>query len=291
PMERIFSTPALAFQAPDAAVLEVSIQGLTNGEHAVDVRLNGLVVGTIHSVFQDVAKASITLPPGALLAGDNSVVLAGRTDDEIAVELSQRLTYPRQYSLSAALRFTAPGGTDLILSGADSSTRVLDITNVLHPTAVSTSTSSGGLRVAASGTGSRILYAYRDQDVLVAGVVGEVPSSWHWAKGADLVIVGPRSLLPSLQPLVEQRVREGLQVAVVDIEDVYDEFSAGEKDAMAIRAFLSQAMRGWANAPSFVLLAGGGARDPRGGAGPPGPGQGPPAPHPAPPLGTGAADR
>jgi hypothetical protein len=94
-------------------------------------------------------------------------------------------------------------------------------------------------------------------------VVANVPSSWHSAQGADLVIIVPRSLQPSLQPLVAQRVREGLQVAVVDIEDVYDEFSAGEKDAMAIRAFLSNA-RSWSNPPSFVLLAGRATYDPRG---------------------------
>ena len=264
PVERIFSTPAMAVQASDPAVLEVSIQGLTNGDHTVDVRVNGLVVGTIHGVFQDVAKASFTLPPGVLLPGDNSVVLAGRTDDEIAVELSQRLTYPRQYSLSGALRFTAPGGTDLILSGADSSTRVLDITSVLHPTAVATSAASGGVRLAAGGTGPRILYAYRDQDVLLPAVSANVPSSWHAAPGADLVIIGTRQLLPSLRPLVEQRIRDGLRVAVVDIEDVYDEFSAGEKDATAIRSFLAYAVRSWRTPPSFVLLAGRATYDPRG---------------------------
>jgi autotransporter-associated beta strand protein len=264
-MERIFSTPALAFQASDPAVLEVSLQGLTNGEHLVDVRVNGLVVGTIHGVFQDVTKARFTLPPGALLPGDNSVTLTGRTDEEIAVELSQRLIYPRQYSFSGALRFTAPAGADLVLSGADSSTRVLDVTAVLHPTAVAASASSGGMRIVAGGTGTRILYAYRDQDVLTPAVVPNVPSSWNsGAQGADLVIIGNGQLLPSLRPLVEQRTREGLRVAVVDIEDVYNEFSAGEKDAMAIRAFLSHAVRNWAIPPSFVLLAGPATYDPRG---------------------------
>ena len=264
PTERNFSTPALAFESSDPAVLEVSIQGLTNGEHLVDVWVNGLVVGTVHSVFQDVAKAQFTLPPGALLPGDNTVTLAGRTGEEIAVELSQRLTYPRQYSFSGALRFTAPGGTDLVLSGADSSTRVLDITSVLHPMAVATSASSGGQRVATGGTGPRILYAYREQDVLTPTVVADVPSSWHSAQGADLVVIGARELLSSLRPLVEQRTREGLRVAVVDVEDVYDEFSAGEKDAMAIRSFLSHAVRSWTSPPSFVLLAGRATYDPRG---------------------------
>src|SRR5262249_44767679 len=146
-----------------------------------------------------------------------------------------------------------------------SSTRVLDITSVLQPTAVVASASSGGMRIAAGGTGTRILYAYRDQDVLAPTLVADAPSTWHsGAQGADLVIIGPRELLPSLQPLVEQRTREGLRVAVVDIADVYDEFSAGEKDAMAIRAFLSHAVRNWASPPSFVLLAGRATYDPRG---------------------------
>ena len=264
PMNRVFSTPALAFQAPDAAVLEVSIQGLTNGAHSIDVLVNGVGVGTVQSAFQDVAKARFTLPPGTLLPGDNKVTLIGRTNDEIALELSQRLTYPRQYAFRGPLRFTAPAGTDLVLSGADGSTHVLDITTAFRPASVNTSASSGGMRIATSGTGDRILYAYRDQDVLVPVLVANNPSSWHGSTGADLVIVGARDLLPSLRPLAEQRAHEGLTVAVVDVEDVYDEFSAGEKDALAIRSFFSNAVQNWSNAPRYVLLAGAATYDPRG---------------------------
>ena len=47
-------------------------------------------------------------------------------------------------------------------------------------------------------------------------------------------------------------------MAVVDVEDVYDEFSAGEKDAVAIRSFLSSAVRNWPIPPRYVLLAGAG---------------------------------
>ena len=164
----------------------------------------------------------------------------------------------------ARCRFTAPAGTDLVLSGADGSTHVLDITTAFRPASVTTSTSSGGIRLAASGTGDRILYAYRDQDILVPALVANNPSSWHASEGADLVIIGTRELLPSLRPLAEQRAREGLSVAVVDIEDVYDEFSAGEKDAFAIRSFLSSAVQTWSTSPRYVLLAGAATYDPRG---------------------------
>jgi autotransporter-associated beta strand protein len=265
PLTRVFSTPALDVLASDAAVLDVSVQGLTNGLHTLDVQVNGTTVGTLQGNFQEVASASFTLPPGVLVAGDNTVAFVGRTSTEIAVELSQRLTYPRQYVLEGPLRFTAPAGAQLQLTGmAAAAAHVLDITSAVKPSVVSAASSPGGQVLTAPGTGSRILYAYRDQDLLEPAVVANTPSSWNAAQGADLVIIGPRVLLPNLQPLADQRTREGLSVAVVDVEDVYDEFSAGEKDAAALGTFLDHALQTWSTPPRFVLLAGAATYDPRG---------------------------
>jgi hypothetical protein len=265
PLTRVFSTPALDVLASDAAVLEVSVQGLTNGWHTLDVQVNGTTVGSVQGNFQDVASASFTLPPGVLVAGDNTVALIGRTSTEIAVELSQRLTYPRRYVLEGPLRFTAPAGAQLQLTGLDAATaHVLDITSAVNPSVVSVASSPDGLVLTAPGTGSRILYAYRDQALFEPTVVPNTPSSWNAAQGADLVIIGPGTLLPSLQPLADQRIREGLSVAVVDVEDVYDEFSAGEKDAAALGSFLDHALRTWSTPPRYVLLAGAATYDPRG---------------------------
>jgi uncharacterized protein (TIGR03382 family) len=244
----------------------VSVQGLTDGTHTLDVLVNGVGVGTLEGSDQQVATARFTLPPGTLAPGDNTVALTGRTADEIALELSQRLTYPRLYTFGGPLRFTAPAGARVELSGAEAAgVHVLDITSALRPFAVMTTPSSTSTSLTAAGTGTRILHAYRDQDVLSpAAVSANGASSWHSAPGADLVVIGTRELLPSLRPLVDQRTREGLTVAVVDIEDVYDEFSAGEKDALAIRSFLAHAVRSWTHPPSFVLLAGRATYDPRG---------------------------
>jgi hypothetical protein len=134
PMDRTFSTPAIDLTSGESAVLQVSLLGLTNGAHAVDVKVNGTTIGTVQSVFQDVAKASFNLPAGALLAGDNTVTLVGRTDTEIAVEISQRLTYPRRFAMTGPLRFTAPGGALVQLQGADAAAaHVLDITSASAP--------------------------------------------------------------------------------------------------------------------------------------------------------------
>jgi hypothetical protein len=47
-----------------------------------------------------------------------------------------------------------------------------------------------------------------------------------------------------------------MSVAVVDVEDVYDEFSFGNKAPEAMRDFLENAKRNWEPGPGFVLLAG-----------------------------------
>ena len=265
PTNRIFSTPAVDMLATEPAVLEVSVQGLTAGGHTLDVQVNGTTVGTLEGVFQDVARGSFTLPPGSLVAGDNTVTLVGRTGSEIALELSQRLTYSRHYAFTGPLRFTAPAGAQLELTGSDASrAHVLDITSALLPSMVGTSASATSATLVAPGSGTRILYAYRDEDVLTPVVTPDVPSAWHAPQKGDLVVIGPRSLLPALQPLADQRAREGLEVALVDVEDVYDEFSAGTKDALAIRRFLETARRSWSTPPRYVLLAGAATYDPRG---------------------------
>jgi autotransporter-associated beta strand protein len=265
PTNRIFSTPALDVLGLEPAVLEVSIQGLTNGPHSVDVQVNGTAVGTLEGAHQEVVSGSFTLPPGTLVVGENTVSLVGRTDAEIAVEISQRLSYPRRYAFDGPLRFTAPGGAQVLLEGADAAgVRVLDITRAVHPLLVRTVGASSSTSLTASGAGTRILYAYREEDILTPSLVRDVPSSWHDSPGADLVIIGPSALLPSLQPLADQRTREGLRVALVDVQDVYDEFSAGEKDATALSSFVALALRSWSIPPRFLLLAGAATYDPRG---------------------------
>ena len=52
------------------------------------------------------------------------------------------------------------------------------------------------------------------------------------------------------------RQSEGLSVAIVDVEDVFDEFSFGVKTPQAIKDFLGFARSSWQKAPRFLLLVG-----------------------------------
>jgi hypothetical protein len=59
-----------------------------------------------------------------------------------------------------------------------------------------------------------------------------------------------------VEPLAAKRAGEGLRVAIVDIEDVYDEFTFGDKLPQAMRDFFSHAKAHWRVAPRYALVVG-----------------------------------
>jgi hypothetical protein len=267
---RTFSTPALDVLSTSPAALEVAVQGLSDGAHAIDVALNGVLLGTLTGVDRALMVKTLSVPAAQLIAGDNTVLLTARGAADIDVESYQRLSYPRRYTkFGGPLSFTGGAGSLVYLEGfVASATRVFDVT--VPETAVELTVSadpaspSNAFVTIPSSSGTHTLYAFAASDELTPlGVQSNVGSEWHASGGAELVIIGPASLLPATQPLVQQRQREGLTVATVDVQDVYDEFSYGEKDASAIRSFLQYAAQNWAVSPRYVLLVGGATYDPR----------------------------
>ncbi len=81
--------------------------------------------------------------------------------------------------------------------------------------------------------------------------------------GHDMVIIGHASLLASAEPLADLRESQGLDVALIDVQDIYDEFNFGVKSPNALKAFLTAAKANWTVKPTFVLLLGNGTFDPR----------------------------
>jgi len=109
------------------------------------------------------------------------------------------------------------------------------------------------------------LYAFGDDRIMTPDdVVANKPSDWHNAgNGADLVIISHPDFLQAAAELAAHRAQEGLKVAVVNVDDIYDEFSFGEKDPAAIRSFLKNASEKWEMAPRYVVLLGDASFDPR----------------------------
>jgi len=72
----------------------------------------------------------------------------------------------------------------------------------------------------------------------------------------DYIIISHKDFINEVVPLAEFREKQGLDVLIVDVEDVYDEFSNGVFNPMAIKSFLRYAYQNWAKEPTYVLLVG-----------------------------------
>jgi hypothetical protein len=181
------------------------------------------------------------------------------------------LTYPRQYKAeNSSLWFSALGGQLVKLEGFSSvNLRVVDATDPNSPvqlTVRATKASSGyNFMVQPVGAGVRSLIAFTEEQMgHPVSVTANQPSSWIAAtNGADMVIIAHQDFRQAIEPLVSLRRGQGLSVAVVDVEDVYDEFSYGAHTPAAIRSFLTNAVEHWSRKPQYLLLVGDSSWDPR----------------------------
>jgi hypothetical protein len=263
----------LAAGASGFATLQVRMQGGIAGSHVVEVKLNDSSLGTM--TFQDLENktASFDVANSILTAGANTLTLTalGGTQDYSAVD-TVLLTYPRGYTAEGdSLRLTAPTGAALTIGGfTQSNVRVMDVTDPANVSALAgtvTPQTGGGYSVAVSagGLGTRTLLAFADTKAAPpARVAANQPSNWHSAQtDADMVILAHGDLIASLGPLKTLRQSQGRRVAVVNVEDVYDEFNYGSMSPYAVRAFLSTANSTWRRKPRWVLLMGSATADPR----------------------------
>ena len=95
-------------------------------------------------------------------------------------------------------------------------------------------------------------------------VIAHTPVNLVAPLDADVVYIAPAAFHPALAPLVARRQAQGHAVAVVDVQAIFDDWSFGQVDPNAIRAFLRYAAATWRRAPAAVVLVGDGTADPRG---------------------------
>jgi len=268
PVDQTLTLSHVAALDSREAVLEVTLQGVALASHRVIVELNGIQAGALDFGGQSQGVARFTLPHSILREGQNIVRLtaAGGPGDVSLVDYI-RISYQRSYRADDnALKLTAPGFQQVTIGGFSSdSIRVVDVTDAGSPQeiigAVENRKSDYAISFAAPEAGERSLLAF---------TTGQHPASLSLNQPSNLrsgnasfVIITRRELAGSLNPLVTLRKSQGLSVSVVDIEDIYDEFSYGQKTPYAVRDFLAYAKSSWKKKPRFVLLAGDASFDPK----------------------------
>lgn len=276
PAEATFSLDGLSPDGP-APRIAVSLWGNTtlpsiDPDHHTQVLLNGHVLDDARWDGERERRIEREVPRNWLVEGANKLSLrcpgdtaAGTLDyvylDWIEVSYERRLA-----AREGALTFTAPPGHRAFdISGMGTAALALDVTHPESP--VTVGPVEAREEVARFTDTSRAAATYlvtsTDRALQPAWIARAALPGLHTKdQAADYIVVAGDGLASPLGPLVEWRRKQGLRVAVVNVGDIYDEFSDGIFTPVAIRDFLAWAREHWRPpAPRFVLLIGDGNYD------------------------------
>jgi hypothetical protein len=96
--------------------------------------------------------------------------------------------------------------------------------------------------------------------------VRKIPNSnlYGYTEGADFIIIAPPEFMSAAQRLKAHRERPGpdyVKTYIADVERIFEEFSGGLLDPLAIRDYIRHARTNWVVKPNYVLLFGDGSYD------------------------------
>jgi hypothetical protein len=236
--------------------------------------MNGSTLGELSFGGQTEGSITLPVPAGLLRQGSNTVTLTAQNgENDLSLVDFITLTYPHTYTAETdSLKFTAEAGDHVVVNGFHQTPTILvDITDPLHPIelAAQVLTEKGKYALEAkipwSVSGTHTLLALSDRRTATPfGLMKNNPSSFHSAQsGSEVVMISNPEFIGQLGPLFQLHKAEGKTVAIVNVNDIYDEFNFGERSPYAIRSFLQTATTHWKNSPKYLLFMGDASLDPR----------------------------
>ncbi len=278
---------ALSNVAAEPALFMLNVATKSQSSGKFDIAVNGRSVGSLTTLsmkdasIYEYARTAITASPIVFTpqAGDAcNVSLTYNNSDGSAWLNYFEVNLKRQLKMAgnAPLFFRNVDsiGNDMamryVVESASTSTEIWDITDKQNIVRVPATYANGSLTFVDS---VRTLKEYVAVDptrssFLSPTVVGTVGNQdLHALSQMDMVILAPAEYLSEAERLAEaHRSVQNLRVEVVDVEQVYNEFSSGMRDATAYRRLMKlfyDRASGNDDMPRYLLLFGGGVYDNR----------------------------
>ncbi|GEM_PF-1199428 len=258
-------------QANGMATVEVSVQGMTYQNHSVEVSFNGAVIGAINSNGHQRPNKSFEVPVSSVREGKNVVTLTSvAAGSDVSLVDYVRITYPRKAeAVNNRLVFSTSTNQPTHIAGfATQQVRLVDVTNPSAPIEVTAEAQNEngqfGFTLPATASARKIVAFANGTEFATNDVKMNIASSLNRAtNSADMLIITTSGLRKPADMLRVARQNQGLNTMIVDVEDVYDEFSYGAHDPNGLQAFLRTALTTWQVKPRFVLFMGDASYDPR----------------------------
>ena len=265
-----FNLTGVNFNAPTASI-DVVVQGGTTVPHQTRVILNDVVLGEMSGNNYDLMTKNFVFQTSVLREGAN--VLKLQTFDsssDISFFSSLKVNYARKYVADQnRLAFYTPNYKASYAENFSSpNIRVFDLTNADAPlliTGLTVEPSNGTYRVYLPSNRGRVMFAVEDSGLLQPfSLKPNNPSTLSTAaNNGEMIIISYKDWLNQAEIWANYRRAQGLNVKVVDIDDVFDEFNYGVLSADSIRTFLNYAKANWTTKPNYVLMIGDATYDPK----------------------------
>jgi hypothetical protein len=262
------------------ATITVKLQGIARTpatvEHDINVMVNGTAIGTVTGFGEANFSGDLAIPASALIEGSNIVQLTTALSSDTVLFDSIKVSYSRFYQAdqNRVLFFTS-GYRKVDVNGFTSpNVRVFDTTLDGNPQLISNIpvTQNGSTySVRTPSNRPAVMYAVEDSGLLqVASIVPDNASTLGTPNNqADMIIISYSA--PDFMAAAEtwanyrrSTAGGGFTVKVVDVADIYDEFSYGAHSDTAVNEFLHYAYVNWQDPkPHYVLIIGDASTDAR----------------------------
>jgi hypothetical protein len=275
-----FSLNRLDFAASSTARLRGMIKGYaaTPYHHTRIYINNHLIDDTLWAATAELA-IDVQIPMAHLVEGSNTVRVecprdGGITVDRVLVNWFELDYWRTFYAEADQLEFNGLSSGSAkyqVLGYSTPAVSLFDVTDpgspaVLAGQQVASAAEGYSLSFQTSNAGIRRYLALSPDRFLTPTSILSYENAGlkSASNAADYLLITHATFSPDLQPLADWRLDQGMRVKIVDVQSIYDEFSAGLMDPNAIRDFIAYAYQNWERpAPQYVLLVGDGHYDPR----------------------------
>ncbi|MEP6945774.1 MAG: C25 family cysteine peptidase [Acidobacteriota bacterium] len=248
--------------ASDANV-EVKLQGFSTTTHSVALSINGHALPTASTVGAFPLGSTVTLPASFLVEGTNVLNMVTSVSSDYVLFDSVSVDYSRKYQAAQnqVSFYTTNYRAAKVTGFTTSNLRMFDTTAEGQPieiTDLHVSQDGSGFNIDIPAYRGRQLYAIENSAAkTVSGIEFNTPSTLSQPQhAANLVIIKYQDFTAGSNAWADYRRQQGFAVEVVDVKDIFDEYSYGQPSSAAINSFLKYASTSWQTAPSYVLLVG-----------------------------------
>jgi hypothetical protein len=253
-----------------ASTIELVVWGVTDWpqspDHHLVVSLNGVVVAA--QTFDGLTEQTlnIVLPAGTLQEGANTLRLTLPGDTGVDWDLINldkfTVTYQRVFqAVDGRLAFTAAGQAFKVTNLPSKDVVVYQMTQKGPVRLAQVLVQAGGNTYSATfaGTNQPLKYLVTTVEALYAPVMQPTRLQADLNHPAQYLIIAHPNFISGLGPLVQARQAQGLTVSVVDVNDLYTQYTYGVFDPSAIQQYIAYAAQNLGT--QYVLLVGGDTYD------------------------------